>query len=151
VQALSGISCLLLALSFAGGLASCRALPKLGREKGAEEAAAVKPEAPAPAATLLPTGTVELVDEAGGFVLIRSGRGLQLEPGTMLTIHGDQGEAVATVSVSPARKGPFLTADIVAGSPRKGQRATMAYSPETGRPTPFPSGYEDPNAIQVLE
>ncbi len=99
----------------------------------------------------LPVGTVELVDEAGEFVLVRSRRGLQLEPGSHLTIHGDQGETVATVSVSPARKGPFLTADIVSGSPKKGQRATAPYSAGASPPPPFPGPADTPDAIQILE
>lgn len=134
---------LALALALAGGVVACRSLPAKG-EKGQEAAA------PAPEPMRLPTGTVELVDEAGGFVLIRSGRGLVLEPGTVLTIHGDRGEEVATVSVSPAKKGPFLTADIVAGTPLRGQTSTMAHLPATGGPNPFPTGPDD-GAVQVLE
>ncbi len=146
---MSAIWRLVLPLAFAGGLAGCRTLsPKSGD-------AAADP-APSPSggrqATTLPIGTIDLVDASGGFVLIRSSRQFQIEPGTMLTVHGDQGEEVATVSVSPARKGVFLTADIVAGMPRKGQQTTMQYEPPAPETSdPYDGGGADPNAIQVLE
>ncbi len=85
-------------------------------------------------------------------MLIRSSRGLQLEPGTVLSLHGSHGETTARVEVSPARKGPFLTADFIDGLPAKGQQVTMIYQ----RPSPGTSvdpfaPVSAPDAVQVLE
>lgn len=94
----------------------------------------------------IPVGTIHHVDPAGGFVLIRSSRLLQIEPGTTISVHGDDGMPVASVEVSPARKGQFLTADILNGTPLVGQRTLMEYAPPApGAPAP---GDDD---IQVLE
>lgn len=94
----------------------------------------------------IPVGTIHHVDPAGGFVLIRSSRLLQIEPGTTISVHGDDGMPVASVEVSPARKGQFLTADILNGTPLVGQRTLMEYAP----PAPGAPAPEDDD-IQVLE
>lgn len=152
VQLCSHLARVFLAAILCTGIAGCRTLPwPKDKEKGA---ATDEPESPAPRpATTLPVGTVHLVDENAGFVLIRSSRVLQIEPGTMLQVHGNQGEVVATLEVSPARKGSFLTGDLRWGAPKKGQQVTMDYLPPAAgsqEAAPFPSA-SDPNAIQVLE
>jgi hypothetical protein len=115
-------------------------------------AATVQNSPPAPPLTL-PVGLVHHVDEPARFVLIRSSKGLKIEPETILTIHGDQGETVARVKVSPARKESFLTADFLDGLPRKGQQVTMEYQRTTPSNSPAEAtlGVEDPDAVQVLE
>lgn len=132
----------------AGIVVSCRSLP--GSKKKQNEAAEPAPVSGAAAPMTLPVGSVHLVDPTGGFVLIRSSRSLALEPGTTLNLLGDGGEPIGQVTVSPARKGPFLTADIISGTPQVGQRVTMEYRPEPAPAGDFPAG-DDPNAIQVLE
>lgn len=154
MQVHSWIPRFLFLLSIATALGACRST---GDKKGGEAAAATSTsplaESLASAPTTLPVGVVHLVDESARFVLIRSTRGLQLEPGTVLTLHGDQGQASARVKVSPARKGAFLTADFLDGIPVKGQQVTTDYqrpTPDAGAAPAFPD-FSDPNAVQVLE
>lgn len=143
------ISRLAALLCLAGFAVSCRSLPDLKGKSGRVPEPA--PSDPAAGPVTLPVGTIHLVDSAASFVLIRSSRALQLEPGTLLTVHGPAGETVGQVQVSPARKGPYLTADFVSGTPVAGQKVTMDYlRPAVGDTPAFPGG-DDPNAIQVLE
>lgn len=108
-------------------------------------------EAALPANPVLPIGVVQHVDEVARFILIRSSRGFQIEPGTLLTVHGNHSEPTATVKVSPARKGAFLTADLVEGTPKPGQTVTMAYVP-AGTPAPAPVAPSGPDSdLQFLE
>ncbi len=133
----------------AGTAVSCRSLPGW---KG-KDSKSTDPADPAAtvAPTILPVGSIQLVDTAGRFVLVRSSKTLDLEPGTMLGVHGEQGEVVAQVQVSPARKGPYLTADFVSGTPLIGQKVTVEHQPKARESIlAFPTG-DDPNAIQVLE
>lgn len=143
---------LFLAAILSTGIAGCRTVPwPGGKEKVAATEDAASP--PPQAAATLPVGLVHHFDENARFVLVRSSRALQIEPGTTLQVHGNQGDVVATLEVSPARKGPFLTADVRWGTPVKGQQVTMDYhppDPESPEVAPFPTG-PDPNAIQVLE
>lgn len=135
---------------FAVFLSGCVTLPgKKGKEKEST-AAAVKSQPPA---MKIPVGTIHHVDAEGGFVLIRSSRLLQIEPDTLITVFGNQGETTATLKVSPARKGQFLTADILSGTPLVGQQTAMDYA----KPTPAdPAAGGVPSQgsgseIQVLE
>jgi len=144
--------CRVLILVSVTGFAGCRTLSfKKDSELTVEEtaAAAAAAEAQKPAPVTLPVGVIHHVDEAAGFVLIRSSRSLQLEPGTILTVHGGQGVESATVKVSPARKGSFLTADIVGGVPKRGEQTTMQYSSQSIEAPPM--GAPESNEIQVLE
>lgn len=128
LQANSGFLSVLLAVGLAAGLPSCRTLEKAGA--GTDPSAADPAvEASTPANPVLPIGVVQHVDEVARFILIRSSRGFQIEPGTILTVHGNQSEPTATVKVSPARKGAILTADFVEGAPKAGQTVTMVYAP----------------------
>jgi hypothetical protein len=154
VQVLSRIQGILLAMILLAALGGCRttAGKKGGDATEDGTAATVQNSPPAPPLTL-PVGLVHHVDEPARFVLIRSSKGLKIEPETILTIHGDQGETVARVKVSPARKESFLTADFLDGLPRKGQQVTMEYqkTPLAGSATPVIPDPSDPNAVQVLE
>lgn len=156
MQAISGVSRLLLAASLTAGLAGCRAL---GTKEGASEPGGAAAGGAAAGGeevargTTLPVGVVQHVDADARFVLIRSSRGFQIEPGTILTIRGNRGEGVATVKVSPARKGAFLTADFVEGIPSTGQTATLEHLPPaaSGGADPFVSAASDAGAVQILE
>lgn len=138
-------------LAVAGG---CRTIGGKKTEVAGVEAAETNPSKPdAGAPMILPVGVVDHVDEVARFVLIRSSKGLQLEPDTILTVHGNQGQSVSRVKVSPARKGAFLTADFIEGLPAKGQQVTMEYqrtAPGAATTSSTP-GILDPNAVQVLE
>jgi hypothetical protein len=109
--------------------------------------------APAINSGKLPIGVVELVDGGGGFVLIKSSRMVAIEPESILDVIGDGGVVVAQVKISPARKGQFLTADIVSGMPVKGQSVLSTY--QTSSPVesaPGGGGSPGPGGdIQVLE
>lgn len=139
---------------FAAGLAillpGCKTL-SFKKDAAVDETPAAVEETPAPPAMKIPVGTIHHVDPGGSFVLIRSSRLLQIEPGTIISVLDDQGAPVASVEVSPARKGQFLTADIVSGVPRAGLRTIMDYAPPApGAPAPVPGATGDDD-IQVLE
>lgn len=151
VQANSGFRRVLLAVVVAAGLASCRTLEK--KDAGTDSSGMPDPvEGENPEAAVLPIGVVQHVDETARFILVRSSRSFQIEPGTVLVVRGNAGEPLATVKVSPARKGAFLTADIIGGSPKPGQSVTMEYAPP-GRSAPVPEGppVSDAGGVQVLE
>ncbi|MDP4582555.1 MAG: hypothetical protein NWR21_11120 [Verrucomicrobiales bacterium] len=148
MQVPSAANRLFLAAVFAILLTGCKTL-SWKKDAAAETVAAAETateESHAAPSMKIPVGTIHHVDPAGGFVLIRSSRLLQIEPGTTISVHGDDGMPVASVEVSPARKGQFLTADILNGTPLVGQRTLMEYAPPApGAPAP---GDDD---IQVLE
>lgn len=148
MQVPSAANRLFLIAVFAILLTGCKTL-SWKKDAAAVAAAAAETaaeESHAAPSTKIPVGTIHHVDPAGGFVLIRSSRLLQIEPGTTISVHGDDGMPVASVEVSPARKGQFLTADILNGTPLVGQRTLMEYAPPApGAPAP---GDDD---IQVLE
>lgn len=127
------------------GLVSCRILPETKRESAVQS--------PASSSGKLPIGVIELVDGGGGFVLIKSSRMVAIEPESILDVVGDGGVVIAQVKVSPARKGQFLTADIVSGMPVKGQSVLSIYqtvsSVESAQKVSGPPGTGDD--IQVLE
>ncbi len=152
MQALSPV-CPLIALLLAGTLlGACRTLSKDPKEEAtAAETAESAPAEPPVVETILPIGVVHHVDPSGNFVLIRSSRRLQIEPGTALATRGDQGQVVARLEVSPARKGEFLTADILEGLPAVGQTTTMGYTPKPLGGSSPAADLGSPDAIQVLE
>lgn len=78
----------------------------------------------APAVTApRPIGEVAMVNTAAGFVLIDHGPAMNLPAaGTELVIRGDNGET-ARVKVTAERKRPFITADIISGTPSQRERA----------------------------
>lgn len=98
----------------------------------------------------IPVGKVHLVDQEGRFVLIRSSKVLKVEPGTFITLFDQSGHPAGTVKASPARRGAFLTADIVEGNPMVGQQALMDFSAEKAMEKPEGPAMSDDD-IQVLE
>lgn len=106
--------------------------------------------------TQLPVGTVHMVDPAGKFVLIQSSRFLPIEPETAITTVSSNGVETSQLKVSPARKGQFLTADIVSGRPGVGDRAVALHVPKVTDPamapfSPNAGGGGGDDEIQVLE
>ena len=151
MQVSTVISRLLLVAGLALFLPGCKTLPWKKDAAAATDAAAAVEETPAPPAMRIPAGTIHHVDPAGKFVLIRSSRLLQIEPGTIISVLDNQGAPVASVEVSPARKGQFLTADIVSGQPTAGQQTIMDFAPPApGSPAPAP-GTTGADDIQILE
>lgn len=127
-------------------LLSCKTLPgKWGGKKDEEPTEAVQQ-----AEMKVPVGKIHLVSPDGDFVLIRSSRFLPVEPETGLTVHGDSGIESARLKVSPARKGAFLTADILSGIPTVGDTVMMDYITKPLAAGEDPFGGDD-DAIQVLE
>ncbi len=89
------------------------------------------------------------------FVLIRSSRSLKLKPGTEMMTYNGAGRPTSKLSLSPEKKGAFVVADIVQGSPGKGDRVVaMGLYDLSGRTTGGLVPAEDPedsDEIQVLE
>ena len=128
-------------------LSGCKTLDLGKKDKTSTEPVAE------PQAMMLPVGTVHHVDPDAGFILVQSRRALDIEPETEIQIFNRSGVLSATAKVSPARKGQFLTADLVQGMPVKGDQALMRVkTPElkmsAGPVDPFASSDSD---IQVLE
>jgi hypothetical protein len=120
---------------------SCRLLPKN------QEAVEKNIEAARNAPVKIPVGTVHLVNMAEGFVLIRSSRFLDVEPDRELLVAGTDGVEIAKLRVSPARKGSFMTADILYGTPQVGNHVLMEHRSTAAVNQPTGSS----NDIQVLE
>lgn len=126
-----------------GASGSCKTMPWKKKE----------PEEPAPMggeAMKVPVGTVQLVRPDSTFVLIRSTRFLQVEPGTNLTSFNASGMETARLEVSPARKGQFITADILSGTPGSGDQVLMDYVVPTPQ-TEAERQAATANEVQVLE
>lgn len=135
----------LLLLSFVGSLSSCRTPRQKKRDKNAQTSIAERV-----GSMQIPIGTVHLVNGAGKFVLIRSSRALKIEPGTMINIIGPGGAPVASAQVSPARRGQFLTADILSGIPVTGNQVLMNHTAKDPESAAEP-GATPGSDIQVLE
>ena len=97
----------------------------------------------------LPMGTIHHVDPEAGFVLIRTSRITDITPDTRVTVYGNCGVVSAILNTGEARKGQFVTADIVEGMPVRGDQCTMIYTP----PQPGAGPGQDPGGdeVQVLE
>ena len=107
------LACILAVGLFCGG---CATLKKLRfpwpREKRAPETPVVRPHY---------VGTITLVNEDARFVLIDAGNASVPPAGTALkTMSGETETGV--VMVGEVRKRPFAVADIIRGSPKKGDR-----------------------------
>lgn len=76
----------------------------------------------------IPVGSIHMIDPEGRFVLIRSSRTFQVDSGTRMTSYSGDGTITGIFEVSPARKGAFLTADILQGTPRSGEQVLMDYA-----------------------
>lgn len=97
----------------------------------------------------VPVGKVHVVSPGGDFVLIRSSKFLTIEPDRILTTIGSGGLETSRLRVSPARKGSFLTADIISGTPNVGDHTLMDYVARQNDPSADPFANDD--EIQVLE
>jgi hypothetical protein len=67
-------------------------------------------------------GTVTMVSDEPTFVLIDNGSLPAPAAGTLLTINGPPGGAPVELKVTAIRKPPFVVADIVKGTPKKGDQ-----------------------------
>jgi len=68
-------------------------------------------------------GEISYVDEESGFVLVRQLVGKKINPNTPLVASGPGG--TSQLLASPAAKSSFVAADIVKGSPRKGDAVSV--------------------------
>lgn len=96
----------------------------------------------------VPIGFVHVVNTEGNFVLIKSRRAQEVEPGASITTLDTSGQISARLTISPARKGAFLTADILEGNPMVGHQVLMEYSLEK---TADPTAPGSSDEIQILE
>lgn len=80
-----------------------------------------------PVSVKLPVGTIHLVDSEEHFVLVRTTRFLDVDPEQELIVMDVNGREAARLRVSPVRKGSFLTADILAGTPEVGNHVVMLH------------------------
>lgn len=65
-------------------------------------------------------GEVSYVDEESGFILIKRSSARVIPPSTPLLAKTFTGSITARLTASPAAKGSFLAADIVSGTPERG-------------------------------
>jgi hypothetical protein len=93
-------------------------------------------------------GEVSYVDAESGFILIRQTVGQRVAPSTALISKGTDGSITSKLMSSSATKGSFVAADILSGSPERGN-AVLA-DPDTktkGQGTAKPIGTQgDPAA-----
>lgn len=82
-------------------------------------------------------GTVVLVNIEGSFVLIDNGYRISPPIGLMAQSQGPDGPS-AQLKVTEMRKRPFVVADIVSGTPNKGDLVfeEKAVTPQTKQPSP---------------
>jgi len=82
------------------------------------------PEAPikAPAPAPIAIGTVSLVNEDLGFVLVQTAQ--TPEAGTPLQVRTRDGQETALLKVSTAQQRPFIIADVMKGKPHVGEIVT---------------------------
>ena len=119
-------------------------------QKAAEEAEAAlqpaKPAVPQPGSASI--GTVHMVDHTHDFLLIRSSRNTSIQYGAPLISQSPDGKQSAELKLSPERKGAFLVADIVKGSPDVGDivKMTGATDAQSGGVVPILN-----DEVQVLE
>ncbi|MDB6073982.1 MAG: hypothetical protein JWO89_1622 [Verrucomicrobiaceae bacterium] len=106
-------------------LAGCHALKNLMAHKP-------KKEEDTKEAKQLMVGTIELVNPEQRFVLIRTIAHLMLPVGTELFSRGPDGQTTK-LKVTPERKGTFLAADIVSGSPQS-QDTVLFQAPSSAPP-----------------
>ncbi|NNE92368.1 MAG: hypothetical protein HKN23_12030 [Verrucomicrobiales bacterium] len=103
----------------------------------------------------LPIGNVQMVQAEDRYVLIRSSRAMQMEPGTELMTYSLNGRPTAKLKLSPEKKGMFVVADIVQGQPAQGDRVVaMGFkNPRTGGLLSRPGfgGRGSGDEVQVLE
>lgn len=110
-------------------------------------------QATQPGGMKIPVGTIHMIDPQGRFVLIRSSRTFRVDSGTRMTSFASDGTETGIFEVSPARKGAFLTADILQGTPKSGEQVLMDYA-NPGVPGTGAAGIPEIGAesdVQILE
>jgi hypothetical protein len=143
VQVFSAIYAFILGVIVLSGLVGCKTINQdKGGKPGLEGF-----DAP----TKIPVGSLHVVRPGEGFVLIRSTRFLQVEPGTDLVTYGNGGAETSRLRVSPARKGQFVTADIISGMPQVGDQALMDYVAGPLNAAGGPTSNPENDEIQILE
>ena len=101
--------------------------------------------------TKIPIGSIHMVDPDGKFVLIQSSRHFAIEAGVGIVSVASSGLETAFLKSSEARKGQFLTADIISGEPRVGDRAVMDLPQQDQSGSVIDSAGGGDDEIQVLE
>ncbi len=101
----------------------------------------------------IPIGKIHFVDREAGFVLIKSSRTRQLEPGTPIVAYGSGAVISARMKASPATKSGFLAADLTEGVPRVGDMVTIVHTVSRGSSETVPGAAANQlnSQIQVLE
>lgn len=97
----------------------------------------------------IPVGVVHFLHPDGEFVLIKSSQASMVEAGTSLTAYGSGGVASARLEASPARKGGFITADLIEGRPSPGDQVLMEHVMQAPAPGGGLGGTG--SDVQVLE
>jgi hypothetical protein len=97
-------------------LTSCQAIKGIGKKKTTQQTQASRPQAQQ-------IGTISLIHPDYGFVLIQTRKGFYLPDGTELTCYSPAGTPTGKLKSTAARQGNFITADIISGSPKKGDLA----------------------------
>ncbi|MDF1753254.1 MAG: hypothetical protein P1U89_10800 [Verrucomicrobiales bacterium] len=137
-------------------LTGCKTTPAAkfaeGKDKKAAQNQKAEPEKKLPVAQSfqISIGTVHMVDQVGKFVLVKSNRATSLEPGTEIVSYGPDSRVTSNLKVSPARKGAYLTADLVQGTPSVGDIVMMVHSTGNAPEPTGVAGLESGN-VQVLE
>jgi hypothetical protein len=91
--------------------------------KRKEEAPKEKPKsAPDPIPRKVPVGTIHLVHDQGGFVLIALAAIPAIPDQAELMTYSAEGKPTGKLRVSPERKGNFMVADILGGHPQAGDQ-----------------------------
>ena len=104
-------------------------------------------ERPLAEAMQIPIGTVHMVDQDGKFVLIRSSRTTSVDPDTQIITYGPDATMSSHLKISPARKGAYLTADLVDGIPSVGDMVMIVHT--IRKPSPAGFGEDESGSIQV--
>ena len=119
------------------------------KKKSDPEAEEEHPRRPIVEPQQLPIGTVHLVHDSGGFVLIQSSRLASIPPQAELFTYSLSGKPTGKLRISPKRKAAFLTADILEGMPSVGDRVLMFSYLDSEGEVRFDA--IDPDAVEVLE
>jgi hypothetical protein len=119
--------------------------------KKEREAPKEKPKASSdPIPRKIPIGTIHLVHDHGGFVLIKlTGMPAMPDQAELMT-YSDEGKPTGKLRVSPERKGNFLVADILGGHPQAGDEVVL-YGMAAPDGTLMSGSEMNPGAPEVLE
>lgn len=99
----------------------------------------------------IPIGTVHMVDEKGKFVLIKSSKATSIDPETRIMAYRPDASVSSNLKVSPARKGAYLTADLVDGMPAVGDMVVMIQTINKNPASPDGNQQGGTADVQVLE